>query len=197
MKKKIKKILLKKNKKKIVCLTAYSKPIAKILDKFCDIVLVGDSMANVLYGQKNTHNIDLENIIKHTLSVKMGIKKSLLVVDMPKGTYQDEKSAYRNAKLLIEQTKCDAVKIESNKKNYKIIKFLVKNKISVMGHVGYTPQFKKKFKIEGVSEKELLKILKERGKITYSTWKKYFWHADSWRSYFNASFINCWDYRFG
>ena len=161
MKKKIKKILLKKNKKKIVCLTAYSKPIAKILDKFCDIVLVGDSMANVLYGQKNTHNIDLENIIKHTLSVKMGIKKSLLVVDMPKGTYQDEKSAYRNAKLLIEQTKCDAVKIESNKKNYKIIKFLVKNKISVMGHVGYTPQFKKKFKIEGVSEKEMLKILKE------------------------------------
>ena len=91
----------------------------------------------------------------------MGIKKSLLVVDMPKGTYQDEKSAYRNAKLLIEQTKCDAVKIESNKKNYKIIKFLVKNKISVMGHVGYTPQFKKKFKIEGVSEKEMLKILKE------------------------------------
>ena len=85
MKKKIKKIILKKNKSKIVSLTAYSKSIAKILDKYCDIILVGDSMANVLYGQKNTHKISLDNIIQHTLSVKKGIKKSLLVVDMPKG----------------------------------------------------------------------------------------------------------------
>ena len=63
--KKIKKILLKKNKTKIVCLTAYSKNIAKILDKYCDIVLVGDSMANVLYGLKDTNKIDLSNIIQH------------------------------------------------------------------------------------------------------------------------------------
>ena len=89
MKLKIKKILLKKNKSKIVCLTAYSKSIAKILDKYCDIILVGDSMANVLYGHKNTHKISLENIIQHTLSVKMGVKKSLLVADMPKGSYSN------------------------------------------------------------------------------------------------------------
>ena len=88
MNKKIKKILFKKNKTKIVCLTAYSKSMAKILDKFCDIVLVGDSMANVLYGLKNTHTLSLKNIIQHTLSVKKGITKSLLVVDMPKGTYK-------------------------------------------------------------------------------------------------------------
>ena len=86
MNKKIKKILLKKNKSKIVSLTAYSKSLAKILDKHVDIVLVGDSMANVLYGHKNTHKISLENIIQHSASVKLGIKKSLLVVDMPKGT---------------------------------------------------------------------------------------------------------------
>ena len=85
MNKKIKNILNKKNKSKIVSLTAYSKSIAKILDNYCDIVLVGDSMANVLYGFDNTHKISLENIIQHTLSVKKGIKKSLLVVDMPKG----------------------------------------------------------------------------------------------------------------
>ena len=81
---KIRKIISKKNKSKIVCLTAYSKTMSQILDKFCDIVLVGDSMANVLYGHKNTHKISLENIIQHSKSVKKGIKKSLLVVDMPK-----------------------------------------------------------------------------------------------------------------
>ena len=73
MNKKIIKILKKKNVSKIVCLTAYSKNIAEILDKYCDIVLVGDSVANVLYAFKNTHKISLENIIQHTLSVKKGI----------------------------------------------------------------------------------------------------------------------------
>ena len=70
MNKKIKNIILKKNKSKIVSLTAYSKSVAQILDKYCDIVLVGDSMANVLYALKNTHKISLKNIIQHTLSVK-------------------------------------------------------------------------------------------------------------------------------
>ena len=66
MSEKIKNILLKKNKSKIVCLTAYSKSIAKILDKHVDLILVGDSMANVLYGHKNTHKISLQNIIQHS-----------------------------------------------------------------------------------------------------------------------------------
>tara|TARA_B100000900_G_C20427737_1_gene653650 strand:+ start:94 stop:888 length:795 start_codon:yes stop_codon:yes gene_type:complete len=158
---KIKNILKKKNITKIVCLTAYSKNIAKILDDHVDIVLVGDSMANVLYGHDNTHQITLENIIQHTLSVRKGVKKSLLVVDMPKGTYNNSKFAYKNSKKLIKKTKCDAIKIENNKKNYKIIKFLVKQKIPVMGHIGYTPQFKKKFKVQGQSRKESLKLLKE------------------------------------
>ena len=70
MNKKIIKIQKKKNKSKIVSLTAYSKNIAQILDKYCDIILVGDSMANVLYGLKDTHKITLENIIQHTQSVK-------------------------------------------------------------------------------------------------------------------------------
>ena len=161
MNKKIKQILLKKNKSKIVSLTAYSKNIAKILDKHVDIILVGDSMANVLYGHKNTHRITLENIIQHTLSVKMGVKKSLLVVDMPKGSYNNFQSAKKNAILIMNTTKCDAIKIESNKKNYKIIESLVKKNIPVMGHVGYTPQFKKKFKIEGQTRLEMSKLLKE------------------------------------
>ena len=165
MNKKIQNIINKKNKSKIVSLTAYSKNIAKILDKHCDIVLVGDSMASVLYGLDNTHKIVLENMIQHTISVKKGIKKSLLVVDMPKGSYSSLKSAKKNAKLLVKKTKCDAVKLESNNKNFKIIKTLVKNKIPVMGHIGFTPQFKKKFKIEGDTKYKATKLLNEAKNI--------------------------------
>ncbi len=161
MNKKIKQIIKKKNKSKIVSLTAYSKNIAKILDKYCDIVLVGDSMANVLYGHKNTHAIDLTNIIQHTKSVKLGIKKSLLVVDMPKGTYNNTEKAKRNAKLVMKFTKCDAIKLESNNKNFNIIKSLVASNIPVMGHIGYTPQFKKKFYVDVNTPKSSQKLLKE------------------------------------
>tara|TARA_B100000579_G_scaffold368734_1_gene329778 strand:- start:480 stop:1262 length:783 start_codon:yes stop_codon:yes gene_type:complete len=161
MSKKIKDILKKKNKEKIVSLTAYSKNIAQILDKYCDIILVGDSMANVLYGMKDTHKISLETIIQHSISVKKGIKKSLLVVDMPKGSYDSPLQAKKNAKLIIKKTSCDAVKIESNNKNFRIIKEITKAKIPVMGHIGYTPQFKKKFQVEGKNKKEIRRLIKE------------------------------------
>ena len=161
MNSKIRKIILKKKKSKIVSLTAYSKNIAKILDNYCDIVLVGDSLANVLYGHKNTHNINLKTIIEHSKSVKKGIRKSLLVVDMPKGSYSNSTKAIKNAKMIMKQTGCDAIKLESYKNNHKIIKLLVKKKIPVMGHIGYTPQFKKKFNIEGKTKKESYSLLQE------------------------------------
>ena len=161
MNSKIKKIISKKNKTKIVSLTAYSKSIAKILDKYCDIILVGDSMANVLYAQKNTHKISMDNIIQHTLSVKLGVKKSLLVVDMPKGSYSNPNIALKNARLILKKTRCDAVKLENYKNNFKIIKYLVQRKIPVMGHIGYTPQFKKRFKLEGESNYEKQNLLRE------------------------------------
>ena len=116
MLKKIKDIIRKKNKSKIVSLTAYSKNIAQVLDKYCDIILVGDSMANVLYGFRSTHEISLKNIIQHTKSVKKGIKKSLLVVDMPKGSYNTARNALKNARIILRKTGCDALKLE----NYKI-----------------------------------------------------------------------------
>ncbi len=161
IKSKIQKILLKKGKSKIVSLTAYSKSIAKILDKYCDIILVGDSMANVLYGHKNTHKINLENIVQHTLSVKIGIKKSLLVVDMPKGSYNTARNALKNARIILKKTGCDALKLENYKNNYKIIKLLVKKKIPIMGHIGYTPQFKERYKLEGQTKKEIDNLLNE------------------------------------
>ena len=110
---KIDKIIKKKNKSKLICLTAYSKNFSKILDGYCDIILVGDSLANVLYGMKNTHQIDVEIMIRHAQSVKAGVKKSLLVVDMPKNSYLTTASAKKNAKLILKKTGCDAIKIEN------------------------------------------------------------------------------------
>ena len=165
MNKKIKKFIKKKNKTKLVCLTAYSKNISVILDKFCDLILVGDSLANVLYGMKNTHNITLEIMKNHARSVKLGVKKSLIVVDMPKGSYTNNTIAIKNAKYLINETKCDAIKIESNNKNFHIIKSLTNKKIPVMGHIGFTPQFKKKFKISGKKESDKKKLINEAKNI--------------------------------
>ena len=165
MLKKIKLIVKKKNRKKIVSLTAYSKNIAKILDKYCDIILVGDSLGNVLYGMDNTHQTTLSNMIQHGLSVRKGVKKSLLVVDMPKNTYNSTHDAVKNAKLILKNTKCDAVKIESNYKNSNIIRSLVKAKIPVMGHTGYTPQFKSRFKVAGKTIFERDKLIQDALKI--------------------------------
>ena len=111
-------------------------------------------MANVLYGLKDTHKISLENIIQHTISVRKGLSKSLLVVDMPKGSYKNINIAKKNAKLIIKKTNCDAVKIESDNKNFKVIKELVKNNVPVMGHIGYTPQFKKNLKLKETLKKK-------------------------------------------
>ncbi len=161
MLKKIYKILNSKKTAKIVCLTAYSKSFAEILDKYCDIILVGDSMANVLYSMKNTHQISLGTIIQHGISVRKGIKKSLMVVDMPKGSYNTPSQAKKNAQLIKKETNCDAVKIESNNKNFKIIKEIKKAKIPVMGHIGFTPQFNAKFKIQGKNKFEDKRLKKE------------------------------------
>ena len=158
---KIKKLQNKKSKSKLICLTAYSKSVSQILDKFCDVILVGDSLANTLYGMKNTHNIDVNTMIKHGISVRQGIKKSLLVIDMPKGSYRTLSIAKKNAKLILKKTKCDAVKIEHNKNNYNIIKGLVSSNINVMGHIGFTPQFKKKFKVEGKTLNQQSRLIKQ------------------------------------
>ena len=94
---KIKKFIAKKNKSKIVSLTAYSKNIASILDNYCDLILVGDSLGSVLYNYKSTREVNLSTMIEHSKSVRMGIKKSLMIVDMPHNTYRTPKEAVKNA----------------------------------------------------------------------------------------------------
>ena len=152
---KIKKILNKKNKLKIICLTAYSKNFAEEVDKYADITLVGDSLGSVLYNYNSTKKVTLTNMIDHSKSVRMGVKKSLMVVDMPYNTYKSNSSALKNARKIIKETKCDAVKLEGGKKIISQINYLIKNKISVMGHLGLLPQTAKgKFKSKGKTEKE-------------------------------------------
>ena len=159
---KIKKIVTKKNKQKIICLTAYSKNVAEILDKYCDIILVGDSLGSVLYNYDTTRKVSLSTMIEHSKSVKKGIKKSLMVVDMPYQTYRNPREALKNAKNIISETGCDAVKLEGGKKIIKIIKHLIKNKVQVMGHIGLLPQSQKgKFRFKGKKIIERNKILKE------------------------------------
>ena len=152
---KIKKILNKKNKLKIICLTAYSKNFAEEVDKYADITLVGDSLGSVLYNYNSTKKVTLTNMINHSKSVRMGVKKSLMVVDMPYNTYKSNSSALNNARKIIKETKCDAVKLEGGKKIISQINYLIRNKISVMGHLGLLPQTAKgKFKSKGKTEKE-------------------------------------------
>tara|TARA_B000000475_G_scaffold137981_1_gene111208 strand:+ start:576 stop:1349 length:774 start_codon:yes stop_codon:yes gene_type:complete len=158
--KKIQNITKKKNKTKIVCLTAYSKNIAEEIDKYADIVLVGDSLGSVLYNYTTTRKVSLTEMINHSKSVKMGVKKSLLVVDMPYKTYDTNNSALKNAKKIIKETKCDAVKLEGGKKVIKQIRLLIKNKISVMGHLGLLPQTAKgKFKSKGKNSREAKQLM--------------------------------------
>ena len=161
MNKKINKILNKKNKFKVTCLTAYSKNVASILDKYCDLVLVGDSLGSVLYNYKSTKEVTLDTMINHSKSVRLGIKKSLMVVDMPYNTYRNTKEALKNARLVMKETKCDAIKLEGGKKIVSIVKTLVKNKIPVMGHLGILPQTEKKFTYKGKKLNERIRILKD------------------------------------
>ncbi len=155
----IKKILKRKNKTPITCLTAYSKSIAKIADKYCDIILVGDSLGMVLYGMKTTRDIGIKTMILHARTVKKFAKKSLVVFDMPYKTYSNKSTAYKNAKKVMRLTGCDAIKLEGGVKIVNTIKYLVKKKIPVMGHIGLLPQTAKKFKVKGKNFSQKKKIL--------------------------------------
>ena len=161
MNKKIKQILNKKDKTKIICLTAYSKNVASILDKHCDLILVGDSLGSVLYNYKSTKQVTLETMINHSKSVRLGVTKSLMVVDMPYNTYRNPREALKNSRLVMKKTKCDAVKLEGGKKIIPIVKRLIRNKIPVMGHVGILPQTDKRFSFKGKKDKERKKILND------------------------------------
>ena len=151
-------------KRPIICLTSYNKFFAEIADQFCDIVLVGDSLGMAYYGDTSTRSVSLNDMIRHAKSVRSGVKKALMVVDMPYGTCKNPLLAKKNALRIIKETKCDAVKLEGGKEIKHIIQYLIKNKINVMGHIGLLPQkvqSKKDYKIKGINSEEKNKILND------------------------------------
>ena len=164
----IKKILMKKSITPIICLTAYTKTIAKIADKYCDIILVGDSLGMVLYGMKTTKEVKIETMISHARTVKNFAKKSLVIFDMPYKTYTNKSIAYKNAKKVMKLTKCDAIKLEGGKEMANIIKYLTKKGIPVIGHVGLLPQTSSNFKVKGKNFIQKKKIFEDALAISNS-----------------------------
>ena len=159
-----KNLLSKKNKSPITCLTAYSKPIANLLDGKVDLILVGDSVGTTLYGMKNTRGVTLEMMKNHGKAVASNSKSSMTIIDMPYNSYRNKKEALQNANEIINFTKADFIKIETDKKNIDIVKYLSDNKIKVVSHIGVTPQkFSDFSKIKSVGKnykdaKELLNL---------------------------------------
>lgn len=127
---------------KLVCLTAYDYPTARIVDEAgTDIILVGDSLGNVVLGYDSTVPVTLEEMLHHTRAVRRGVERALLVADMPYGTYHTgETDAARAALRLVKEGGAEAVKLEGGRNRVEIIRRLVNEEIPVMGHIGLTPQ---------------------------------------------------------
>src|SRR3989337_1634610 len=125
----------------IVALTSYHAHTAAIADRYCDFLLVGDSLGMVMHGYETTVPVPLELMIMHGLAVVRGSKQALVVVDMPFGTYEESPSvAFRNAARVMKETDCGAVKLEGGRRMAEPIRFLVDRGIPVMAHIGLTPQ---------------------------------------------------------
>ncbi|NQW00062.1 MAG: 3-methyl-2-oxobutanoate hydroxymethyltransferase [Rhodospirillales bacterium] len=134
-------IIKAKGKQKLVCLTAYSTPMAEILDPHCDLLLVGDSVGMVLHGMKDTTTVTLDMMVLHGQAVMRGSEKALVVVDLPFGSYeQSPEIAYQAALRLIREVGCQAVKLEVTRHAAKTIAFLVERGIPVAAHIGLLPQ---------------------------------------------------------
>lgn len=132
----------KERGERLVCLTAYDYPTARIVDEAgIDIILVGDSLGNAVLGYGNTVPVTLDEILIHVKAVRRAVQRALLVADMPYGTYHvgaDE--AVKNALRLIKEGGAEAVKLEGGYKRVQLVKRLVDEEIAVMGHIGLTPQ---------------------------------------------------------
>jgi 3-methyl-2-oxobutanoate hydroxymethyltransferase len=130
-----------KGERPVVCLTAYTTPIAEILDPHADLLLVGDSVGMVFHGMKNTLAVTLDMMVMHGAAVVRGARHACVIVDMPFASYQESPAqAYRNAARLLQETGCAGVKLEGGVHMAETIRFLIRRGIPVMGHIGLTPQ---------------------------------------------------------
>ena len=125
----------------IVSLTAYTTPMARMMDGVCDFALVGDSVGMVLHGMPSTLGVTMEMMVLHGQAVARGLTKTMLVIDMPFGSYEESpEQAFRNAARLMRETGAAAVKLEGGAHMAETIGFLVKRGVPVMAHIGLTPQ---------------------------------------------------------
>ncbi|HYG26537.1 MAG TPA: 3-methyl-2-oxobutanoate hydroxymethyltransferase [Caulobacteraceae bacterium] len=149
----------------IVCLTAYTAPVAEILDEHCDLLLVGDSVGMVVHGLPNTVGVTLDMMILHGQAVMRGSKRAMVVVDMPFGSYEGTpERAYENAARIMKETGAQGVKVEAGPTVPETIEHLVKRGIPVMGHVGLRPQsvlVDGGFKAKGRTNEERSRIIDE------------------------------------
>src|ERR1700688_1800374 len=125
----------------IVCLTSYHAHTAGILDAYCDVILVGDSLGMVMHGLETTVPVALDMMILQGLAVMRGSRRALVVVDMPFGSYEaSREQAFMSAARILKETGCGAIKVEGGRRMADTIAFLVERGVPVMGHVGLTPQ---------------------------------------------------------
>jgi 3-methyl-2-oxobutanoate hydroxymethyltransferase len=132
----------KQRGERLVCLTAYDYPTARLLDEAgIDVILVGDSLGNVVLGYGNTVPVTLDEILIHLKAVRRAVQRALLVADMPYGSFHvGEDEAVKNALRLVKEGGAEAIKLEGGHKRVPLVKRLVDEEISVMGHIGLTPQ---------------------------------------------------------
>src|SRR6202008_3271416 len=134
-------ILARKGKEPIVMLTSYHAHTAALVDRHCDVILVGDSLGNVMHGFETTVPVTLEMMILQGRAVMRGSQHALVVVDMPFGSYEASKEqAFHSAVRIMKETQCGAVKLEGGVKMAETVAFLSERGIPVMGHIGLTPQ---------------------------------------------------------
>ncbi|MBR0684389.1 3-methyl-2-oxobutanoate hydroxymethyltransferase [Bradyrhizobium manausense] len=147
----------------IVALTAYTTPIAKLLDPHCDLLLVGDSLGMVMYGMETTLGVTLDMMIAHGAAVMRGARRACVVVDMPFGSYQESpEQAFRNAARVMAETGASGVKIEGGTEMAETVTFLSQRGVPVLGHVGLMPQSVNVaggFRAAGISEIEATRVL--------------------------------------
>jgi 3-methyl-2-oxobutanoate hydroxymethyltransferase len=134
-------IRARKGGEPIVCLTSYHAHTARLVDRYCDVILVGDSLGMVMHGLETTVPVTLEMMILQGHAVMRGSKRALVVVDMPFGSYEQSKEqAFASCARVLKETHCGAVKLEGGRRMAETIAFLVERGVPVMGHVGLTPQ---------------------------------------------------------
>jgi len=153
------KVKQKKNREKIIMLTAYDYQISKILDKMkIDLILVGDSLGMVVQGKSDTKSVTMEHMIYHTRAVARGVKDTPIIGDMPINSCNTPEDCLKNAQMFLEAG-AHGIKVEGNR--HGIIETLVKARIPVMGHVGMLPQMEESYRVKGKTVEEAEKILND------------------------------------